>query len=378
MKILFVNQSKYITGAENSLYETLKLLKNRYRLYLASPFSDEIYKKFQPVCEKIFWIDLFIPDKRIRNLINFIKDIIRFIKAEVRLMKVLAGEKIGVVHSNSVISGLFVVLPALLLRKRFFLHVREIYLDRRVKYLARIIFFFAEKVVFVSEATKFNYLYSKDNNKKFYVIYNVVPTLGSKIKSNNNSFYKRPVDLYNISYIGLIDERKGIDVLIKAVNFILKNSLYKHFKVNIFGRAIDKKGIEYEKLLKSLVSNYGLDDFIIFRGFSPDIQKIYNDTDILIHPARVEPLARVLVEALYFGKVVIASDISGNAEIIKDNVNGVLFKSGDFRDLAEKIIDVFKNYAHYRNKFRSYNLNFLKIFSKENHFKNLIKLYEKN
>ena len=68
-----------------------------------------------------------------------------------------------------------------------------------------------------------------------------------------------------------------------------------------------------------------------------------SQSDLFILPSRIEGLPLSLLEAMSSKLPVIASNISGSAEIVEHGKNGLLFKSENHTDLAEKIMFLYKN-----------------------------------
>ena len=64
---------------------------------------------------------------------------------------------------------------------------------------------------------------------------------------------------------------------------------------------------------------------------------------LFVLPSRTEAMGRVLLEAMACKKPIIASNVGGIPEIIKDGYNGLLFESENVDDLAEKIRLVLSN-----------------------------------
>lgn len=63
----------------------------------------------------------------------------------------------------------------------------------------------------------------------------------------------------------------------------------------------------------------------------------YARADIFVLPSLAEGMSNALLEAMACGLPCLASDISANAELIQDGVNGLLFPVGDARALAKRI-----------------------------------------
>jgi len=128
-------------------------------------------------------------------------------------------------------------------------------------------------------------------------------------------------------YFGRLSEEKGVSVLIEALAKTEEN-------LKIAGEGPE------EKRLKDLSSRLGLTARIEFLGFKTgaDLENlIINAKAIIIPSIWFENMPLNMLESLARQKIVIASDIGGIPEIIKNNKNGFLFTPGDADDLTEKI-----------------------------------------
>ena len=127
-----------------------------------------------------------------------------------------------------------------------------------------------------------------------------------------------------ITYIGVLEKIKGVDLLIEAFNGIGRGSLV------IVGDGSERERLE--NLAGSRVGFLGRMDY----EYMPSI---YRQSDIIVLPSRwPEPLSRVLKEALYFGKPLIATDSGGNPDCIKDGKNGFLVKPRELGERLDKLI----------------------------------------
>ena len=71
-----------------------------------------------------------------------------------------------------------------------------------------------------------------------------------------------------------------------------------------------------------------------------DVQPYFEAIDLLVSPSHTEGLSNVILEALAFHRPVVATRVGGNAEILENEVSGLLVKSGDVRALADGILRV--------------------------------------
>ena len=68
-----------------------------------------------------------------------------------------------------------------------------------------------------------------------------------------------------------------------------------------------------------------------------DLPAFYKNASIFVLPSHMEGMPTVMFEAMGIGLPVIISDVGGVSEVIKNNVNGLLIKAGDWKDLYCKL-----------------------------------------
>ena len=156
-------------------------------------------------------------------------------------------------------------------------------------------------------------------SEKFYYLNNIVDEFDNIHDSkDSNSNIVRGIVASSLA------KRKGIDVLIKAVNKIQD----KNFFVDIYGI-----GPEYE-YLKEILKNPN----IKIMNKSVDLHKIWKEYDIFLLPSRSEGLSNSLLEAQANNLFSIVSDcLTGNKEILELTNNGIVFESENYLDLKLKI-----------------------------------------
>ena len=88
----------------------------------------------------------------------------------------------------------------------------------------------------------------------------------------------------------------------------------------------------------------GLQDRIIFTGFTSEAQAMMQLCDVVVLATENETFGLVLIEAMMCGICVVASDSGGPLEIIDNGVNGLLFKTFDAIDLAKKLALLQQNF----------------------------------
>jgi glycosyltransferase involved in cell wall biosynthesis len=142
------------------------------------------------------------------------------------------------------------------------------------------------------------------------------------------------------AYIGAIAPHKGVNVLVDAANILEKKGILDdNLQIKIFGKALRK---EYFERLQKRCKN----SLICFEGAFErrELEKIFSAIDVLVLPSLwYENRPLVIQEAFASNVLVIASDIGGMKEAMEGGGKGLLFKAGDAKDLANKILYCVKN-----------------------------------
>ena len=185
----------------------------------------------------------------------------------------------------------------------------------------------------VSESVKQILLEYGIDEERIFVVYSGVDEKRFK-KSPKDVNFKRELGLkddeFVISYIANFGISKGHIYALKGFRLLRERGY--NFKVIFAG--VGTEGIE----LKQLSIKEGVFDICLFLGFRDDVERILNITDISINSSiKGEALSGSIRESLACGVAVVASDISGNREIVEDGKNSFLFKPKDYLSLADKL-----------------------------------------
>ena len=159
---------------------------------------------------------------------------------------------------------------------------------------------------------------------------------GAAAVEHGNIDSRRPRDAGNpfeLLFVGRLVRRKGVPVLLDAVNKLRDDP---RLTLRIVGGGPEKVALEAQARL------LGLGDRVVFEGVvtAEAIQGFFTRCDALVLPAIVtetgdtEGLGVVLIEAMGYGKPVIASAVGGILDVIPDNDTGLLVPPGDADALA--------------------------------------------
>lgn len=148
---------------------------------------------------------------------------------------------------------------------------------------------------------------------KMKVIYSGIPDT-TQPTLNKIEFSK---DRINILFIGRFDHQKGLDFLLET----FRGNDFPQIHLHIIGAPV----------ISTSTNEYRDDENITFWGWvqNKQIGDYFRASDAVIMPSRWEGFSIVALEAMRFGKAILASDRTSLPEQVEDGVNGYLFSLDD-------------------------------------------------
>ena len=126
--------------------------------------------------------------------------------------------------------------------------------------------------------------------------------------------------------VGSLTKQKGYKYLVEAVKDINEDSIFI-----VLGEGIKRE------MLENKIEEYNLHDKVILKGNVDNVNEYLQAADFFIMPSLWEGFSVALLEAAWAGKVIIATCVGGNGEIIKDSETGYLMPPKDIEKLSERI-----------------------------------------
>lgn len=165
-----------------------------------------------------------------------------------------------------------------------------------------------------------------------------------------------------------IVEDKGYKYLAQAIKTIDCNK--SNLKFVIIGDGAYKN--ELEKMLADEIN----EGTVFFLGHRKDVVEILKCSDIFIFPTLHENLSNSLLEACATRNAIIATNVGGNPEVIKDGINGILIPPYDSEAIQNAIIRYIKNPEFRLEMSSAAYETALSDFSQENNLTQIDELYE--
>lgn len=178
--------------------------------------------------------------------------------------------------------------------------------------LKKLILKFFEKIlasssyftIFVSDEERLLYESTICVSKKikYKIIYNY-----SCVPANSPAVIQtKKESCVKLVYVGRFSRQKGVDILIRAFDFLS----HTNFNIDLYGEGPD------ELILKEMSALSKFVDRIRFRGIGSNIQHLLTNYDAIIIPSRFEGLPYILIESISCGIPVICTPCRGINEFI--------------------------------------------------------------
>ena len=146
---------------------------------------------------------------------------------------------------------------------------------------------------------------------------------------------RRELGMETASLVGLVANirgSKGHNVFLDAARRVLTARPAARFLIVGDGIGFDD--------VRRRVGALGLDAAVTMTGFRRDIPEVMAALDVLVLPSiRSEAASQVIPQALAVGTPVVASDVGGSGELVRDGETGRLVPAGDAAALAAAIVD---------------------------------------
>ncbi|MEP0924619.1 glycosyltransferase [Leptolyngbya sp. ST-U4] len=339
MKILFLDQSGNLGGAELCLADIAKLYSGDC---LVALFSDGAFRKLlEHHCISVQVLtETSIPIRKDSTLIQGVSSIRSLIPLVTKVANLARGYDL--IYANTQKALVIGALASLYSNRPLVYHLHDIlstdhfsYTNRRIA--VTLANWFARLVIANSKATQAAFVAAGGRRDIVHIVYNGFDLKHysrfsspdilldiNQIKQNLNWN-----DRFIVGHFSRLSPWKGQHVLLNALAHCPENVAALFVGDALFGEQ------EYAKSLYQQTEALGLEKRVRFLGFRTDVVPLMSACDLIAHTSTApEPFGRVIVEAMLCGKPVVAAAAGGAVELIEDGRTGWLSSPGDVTQLA--------------------------------------------
>jgi glycosyltransferase involved in cell wall biosynthesis len=171
--------------------------------------------------------------------------------------------------------------------------------------------------------------------RKIKVIRNIIDK--NLLEKLGNKYYPSQYiqDTFNIIASGALYSVKGFDLLIEAMEVVVK--CHPQVKLYILGCERYEKGYKDQLLLQ--IERNKLTNNIYLLGYLSNPYPYYKNADLFVLSSRKESFPNVVLEALYYNTPVVVTNCVDFSEVVHNGINGYIVNKNSVIGLSDGIID---------------------------------------
>ena len=256
-----------------------------------------------------------------------------------KLYKLIKNHKIELIHTHAYSAGTIGRISAFLYGVSVIIshnHSVHDYYNKYFNFVEWVLSLVADRIICVSDRVKrFANETQGISAKRLITVHNGINDACSvpgkaiiKLKENLGISPEHTV----VGTVTHMEEHKGVFYLIQSASCILE---YRKDLIFLLVGA----GAQEEKL-KNFCVDLKIEKNVIFTGERDDIPEILSSIDIFVLPSLREGLPLTILEAMACAKPIIATNVGGIPEAVKDGVSGILVPPKDPESLQNAIVEL--------------------------------------
>ena len=248
-----------------------------------------------------------------------------------RILSIIREGRFDVIHTDGPRNTLYGGIASMLAGIPLVWHIRSSDRDPYDRLLYRL----CSKLILVADALRGRFDFARGEGK-FVTIHNGVDLDEFRAGESHASVLDpcgcRPGDIV-IGCFGRVEPMKGQACLVEAVGKV--RARHRNVRLLLCGEFTDES---YREHCEGISRRYGIADRVRFLGHRSDVAEVLSASDIAVLPSLSgEAFPRAVIEAMAMGRPVVATDVGGTREAIREGVTGFVVPPGDPEALADGI-----------------------------------------
>jgi glycosyltransferase involved in cell wall biosynthesis len=187
----------------------------------------------------------------------------------------------------------------------------------------------ADIIFSVNKEIFFKTIDKKRTPENSFVIYNAIDLKGFEPIFSDYNFIKKTT--ITLGVIGSLNNAKGFNFAIEALKILQKNSAQK-FILKIAGSGTEMVNLQRQ------AKDLNLENNVEFLGWIANPKDFFAQIDIFILPSKIETFGLVILEAMKYGKPIIATNCDGPKEILRHEIDGLLIDLKSSETIPNQIV----------------------------------------
>lgn len=330
MRVLYVNHTAVVSGGERSLLDLLAALPQSVEPLLATP----------PGTLAELAAERGIATTAITGTAGSLRvhpvhtprAVAEMARAGLQVRRAARAHRAELVHANSIRAGIVLAL-ARLGRTPTIVHVRDCLPAGRASTATLRLIGATATVVLANSRYTAASVRARAPKARLRVVYNAVD-----LQRFDPQQIDRPqararlgepaASRLLLGVVAQLSPWKGQDTAIEALSLLCREGVDAHLMLvgsaKFVARSTRFDNEDYVARLRELIAADGLQDRVSWLGEREDVPQVMRALDVLLLPSWEEPFGRAVIEAMALGVPVVATDVGGPAEIVRDGREGYL------------------------------------------------------
>ncbi|MDK2586346.1 glycosyltransferase [Romboutsia sedimentorum] len=340
MKILYLNNVMTVGGVTKCILKLCKEFQEDIEIVVAS-HGGQLLSEFKSMGIKHYEIY----DVENKNPISISKNV-------KLLIDIIKNEDIDIVHSHHRMTTLLAKIASKFTGVKV-IHTQHLCIEDKFK-LTKLALNGVE-IITVSEAAK-RILHEKSNldKKNITTIYNTIEVENEDKNVDSRLIELKKKEYFVVAQVSRIIDYKGVYDFVEVARKTVKENNKIRF-------VLIGDGPEYEPL-RRYIKNEGLEEYIYMLGSKNNVINHLKYIDLLLLCSYIEGLPLAPLEAFSQSIPVIATNIDGTNEEVKDGYNGFLVEVKDVTSFKNSILKIYQDKCSLiklkENAYKSYCNNF--------------------
>jgi glycosyltransferase involved in cell wall biosynthesis len=202
------------------------------------------------------------------------------------------------------------------------------------------------------------------NSKRLHIIHNGIETRGRERPA-----HQMRTGPARLLYLGRLSEEKDPVNLLMAVSLLRRDGI--DVVATLAGDGPERQRVEAK------IRELKLGQYVRLLGFVNDVMPLLAEADVLVNPSRTECMPNAILEAMWAGVPVVATDVGGVGEMLRDEVDGLLCPAEDAGMLATGVKRVLADSALAKKLLASATERVMNEFTFEKHMEKTLDLYRR-
>jgi len=270
------------------------------------------------------------------------------ISAFLELIKICRLHRFDIVHAHTSKGGLFGRLAAFLMRVPIIIYTVHGFTFNEFSPALQKLFYafleilaspFCDLTIAVSNGhRRLAVRYKLVRPGRIITIHNGIDVKCFRTDLNRDyrsKMFSCPAGSILVGTVGRLVASKGPEYLLRAIPSVIDR--YPQARIVFIGA-----GPQQAELI-ALSKRLGVSEFCEWLGFRWDIPELLACLDVFVLPSPREGLSVAIIEAMASARPIVATDITGNRDLIDSGLNGILVEPGNPLALSNAIIDLIAN-----------------------------------